>query len=105
MRIARPQGNHPKTTLQPVTITATRLPDFVHFSLSFPWANDFTEDYLGVGITFTVDRYGDVYVSVNGVAGLPSAKGASGMAGWMNSSSTPTQSQLNGMLSRWGGGI
>ena len=27
------------------------------------------------------------------------------MAGWMNSSSTPTQSHLNGMLSSWGGGF
>ena len=99
-----PQSNPPKTTLQPVTVTATRLPDFAHISFSFPFENEFTGPFLGIGLTFTIDRYGDVYVSVNGVAGLPSAKGASGMAGWMNSSSTPSQSQLSGMLSSWGGG-
>ncbi len=37
--------------------------------------------------------------------GWPSAQGASAMAGWMNSSGIPPQSQLSGMLSSWGGGF
>ena len=99
-----PQSNPPPAKLQPVTMTATRLPDFVHFSFSFPIENEFTGLYLGIGFTLTFDRYGNVYVSVNGVAGVPTAKGRSAMVGWMNSSSTPSDSQLSGMLSSWGGG-
>ena len=98
-----PQTNQPPKTLPTIVITP-RMPDFAHISFSIPIENEFTGLYLGIGFTLTVDRYGDVYVSVNGLAGLPTAKGRSGMVGWMNDSSTPSQSQLSGMLSGWGGG-
>ena len=98
-----PQTNQPPKTLPTIVITP-RAPDFAHISFSFPIENEFTGLYLGIGFTLTFDRYGNVYVSVNGVAGLPTAKGRSAMVGWMNSSSTPSDSQLSGMLSSWGGG-
>ena len=75
------------------------------YSYSFPLFNDFTKDYVGIGFTITLDRYGHVYVSVNAVTGLPTSQGTSVMIGWMNTSGTPSESQLSGMLSSWGGGF
>lgn len=89
----------------PQVVITPRAPDFVHISYSFPIENEFTGPYGGIGFTVTIDRYGHVYLSVNGVGGAPTAKGASVMVGWMNSSTTPSSSQLSGMLSSWGGGL
>lgn len=72
--------------------------------MSIPIPTPWTGPFLGVGVTFTADRYGRFYVSLNGVAGGPSAAGASLMAGWMNTSTMPSASQLGGTLSQWGAG-
>ncbi len=101
-----PQQSDPPTVPNlPQVVITPRAPDFVHISYSFPIENEFTGPYGGIGFTVTIDRYGHVYLSVNGVGGVPTAKGASVMVGWMNSSTTPSSSQLSGMLSSWGGGL
>ncbi len=80
-------------------------PDFVTGSVSVPIPNPATVIFGGVGFSATADRYGNDYVSLNAVAGFPNAGGGSLMAGWANSSSKPSESQLSGLLSEWGAGV
>lgn len=55
-------------------------------------------------MSLTSDRYGHTYLSLNGVAGFPSAFGVSLMSGWINSSNMPTSSTVTSILSEWGAG-
>jgi hypothetical protein len=104
------QGNQNQNQKQPTSCPNTgtggpRAPDFVSLSLSIPIPTPWTGPFLGVGVNFTASRYGNTFFSLNGVAGFPSAAGASLMGGWLNTSTMPSQSQVNSVLSQWGAGV
>ena len=75
-----------------------RLPDMVSVSGSVPIPNPVTLIFAGLGPTVTFDRYGNVYISINIVGGVPSAAGASVTGGW-KIGGMPSPSQLGNLIS------
>ncbi len=79
-----------------------RTPDFYSFSghIGIPQLGGF----VGVGISVSVDRYGQVYATLPSVgAGFPSATGASLVGGWIIQKCKPTPKESDDYLSSWGG--
>lgn len=100
---APPTGSEPGSPCGCET-AIPRLPDFVSFSghLGIPQLGGF----VGIGISVSVDRYGQVYATIPSVgAGFPSATGASLVGGWILQKCKPTPKESDDYLSSWGGSI
>jgi hypothetical protein len=81
-----------------------RMPDFYSFSghIGIPQLGGF----VGVGISVSVDRYGQVYATIPSIgAGFPSATGVSLVGGWILQKCKPTPKESDDYLSSWGGSI
>jgi len=104
----RPPSSYPNPPNAPDTCPSSalpRTPDFAKLNLSIPIPNPITGPFLGVGVSFTADRYGRDYFSLSGVGGFPNAASASLMGGWQTDNwNLPSAKQLENMLSGWGGG-
>ena len=81
-----------------------RFPDFYSFSgqVGIPQLGGF----VGVGISVSIDRHGQVYATFPSVgAGFPSATGASLTGGWILQKCKPTSKESDDYLSSWGGSV
>ncbi len=82
----------PTSADAPGAATLRRTPDYRTFSLPVPFVP-------GVGVTFTLDRYGTAYAGRSGGAGFPEISGRSWGVGWTGDPSTPDASSLRGWVS------
>ncbi|WP_198385193.1 DUF637 domain-containing protein, partial [Burkholderia ubonensis] len=87
--------SHPESCSQLATkfISGLRLPDYVSLSLPTP--------ILGVGITATLDRYGQVYLGPSVGVGLPNISGLPWSFGWTGYQSKPDAATLSNWISGW----
>lgn len=84
----------PQIYIDPLGLAPLRLPDYGTITMPvIPF----------VGVTFTVDRAGNIYVGPSAGFSLPNASGRAWGVGWTGNSCKPNSGQMQDFLGGWAG--